>query len=434
MERIPASERTRENLKALMRGRSEIADGRSELVRLAARLIIEEALEGEARDALGRDYYARGAAPGAGYRNGYRTGRVKRAEGAIEYSAPQIADRSEPFCSRLREIAGGRTEALEALAVEMYARGLSTRDIEGLFADAAGKPLLSGTAVSEITERLWAEYEAFASRDLSEFEVVYLFVDGVAERLHLGQPREAVLAAWGILADGKKALLHLAPGTKEDTASCKEFFQDLRRRGLPDPLLVVSDGAPGIIRASEECLPRTVRQRCLVHKMRNLESKVPENVWPEFKARAAACYQAASPALARLLKDDIVATCGRDLPSAVACLEDDFEACIAHLSCPLGHRRAIRTTNLLERLFGEERRRTKVIPHAFGERAILKLMYAALIRAAERWRGIRIGEFERRQLRAIRDELNKDFAARTAPAMAPTLTPSPTRLSSKDRT
>ena len=434
MERIPASERTRENLKALMRGRSEIADGRSELVRLAARLIIEEALEGEARDALGRDYYARGAAPGAGYRNGYRTGRVKRAKGVIEYSAPQIADRSEPFCSRLREIVGGRTEALEALAVEMYARGLSTRDIEGLFADAAGKPLLSGTAVSEITERLWAQYQDFASRDLSEFEVVYLFVDGVAERLHLGQPREAVLAAWGILADGKKALLHLAPGTKEDTASCKEFFQDLRRRGLPDPLLVVSDGAPGIIRASEECLPRTVRQRCLVHKMRNLESKVPENVWPEFKARAAACYQAASPALARLLKDDIVATYGRDLPSAVACLEDDFEACIAHLSCPLGHRRAIRTTNLLERLFGEERRRTKVIPHAFGERAILKLMYAALIRAAERWRGIRIGEFERRQLRAIRDELNKDFAARTAPAMAPTLTASPTRLSSKDRT
>ena len=434
MERIPASERTRENLKALMRGRSEIADGRSELVRLAARLIIEEALEGEARDALGRDYYARGAAPGAGYRNGYRTGRVKRAEGAIEYSAPQIADRSEPFCSRLREIVGGRTEALEALAVEMYARGLSTRDIEGLFADAAGKPLLSGTAVSEITERLWAQYEAFASRDLSEFEVVYLFVDGVAERLHLGQPREAVLAAWGILADGKKALLHLAPGTKEDTASCKEFFQDLRRRGLPDPLLVVSDGAPGIIRASEECLPRTVRQRCLVHKMRNLESKVPENVWPEFKARAAACYQAASPALARLLKDDIVATYGRDLPSAVACLEDDFEACIARLSFPLGHRRVIRTTNLLERLFGEERRRTKLIPHAFGERAILKLMYAALIRAAERWRGIRIGEFERRQLRAIRDELNKDFAARTAPAMAPTLTASPTRLSSKDRT
>jgi putative transposase len=73
--------------------------------------------------------------------------------------------------------------------------------------------------VSEITQRLWAEYEAFASRDLSEFEVIYLFIDGLAERLHLGQPREAVLAAWGVLADGHKVLLHLAPGSKEDTVA-----------------------------------------------------------------------------------------------------------------------------------------------------------------------------------------------------------------------
>ena len=163
MERIPASERTRETLKALMEGRSAVEDGRSELVRLAARLIIEEALEGEARDALGRDYYARGATPGAGYRNGYRPGRVKSAEGAIDYSAPQIADRSEPFRSRIREVVRGRTEELEALAVEMYERGLSTRDIEALFADKNGASLLSRTAVSEITERLWAEYEAFAT-------------------------------------------------------------------------------------------------------------------------------------------------------------------------------------------------------------------------------------------------------------------------------
>lgn len=434
MERIQASERTRERLKTLMEGKSEASGSSSELVRLAARLIVEEALEGEAADALGRGYYARGAVPGAGYRNGYRTGRLKTAEGAVAYSAPQIADRAEPFRSKIREILGGRTEELEALAVEMYARGLSTRDIEALFADADGRSLLSRTAVSEITERLWAEYEAFASRDLAEFEVVYLFVDGIAERLHLGQPREAVLAAWGTMADGKRALLHLAPGTKEDTASCKEFFQDMRRRGLPDPLLVASDGAPGVIRAIEECFPRSVRQRCLVHKLRNLASKMPEDAWPEFKARATACYQAASPALARLLRDDIVATYAAELPSAVACLDDDFEACIAHLKFPLAHRRAIRTTNLLERLFGEARRRTKVIPHAFGERAVLKLIYAALIRAAERWRGLRMTAFERRQLKAIRDELDRAHAERTAPAASPTATASPTRLSSKNRT
>jgi putative transposase len=133
--------------------------------------------------------------------------------------------------------------------------------------------------------------------------------------------------------------------------------------------------------------------------------------------------------LARLLRDDLRTTYDRDLPSAVACLEDDFETCIAHLRFPLGHRRAIRTTNLLERLFGEERRRTKVIPHAFGERALLKPMYAALIRAAERWRGIRLTEFEQRQLKAIREEIDKDFAARNAPATLPQ-----SHLSSNQRT
>jgi transposase-like protein len=431
MERIPASERTREQLKALMEGRREATSERSELVRLAAQLIIEEALEKEAAEALGRGYYEHGAASGRGYRNGYRTGRLKTAEGAIEYGMPQIADRAEPFRSRIRELVRGRTEELESLAVEMFARGLSVRDIEAAFTDDQGRLLLSKTAVSELSERLWQDYEAFASRDLSEFELLYLFVDGIAERLHLGQPREAVLAGWGILADGKKVLLHLAPGTKEDTASCKEFYHDMRRRGLKDPLLAVTDGAPGLIRATEECLPRTARQRCLAHKVRNLQSKVPEPLWPEFKACALACYQAASPALARLLRDEIVTTYSRELASAVACFQDDFEACIAHLKFPLAHRRAIRTTNLLERLFGEERRRTKVIPHAFGERAVLKLMYAALIRAAERWRGLRVTEFELRQLKVIREELDRLLTERTAPAVRPA---SPTKLSSKAET
>ncbi|MEW6125402.1 MAG: IS256 family transposase [Pseudomonadota bacterium] len=434
MERIPASARTREKLKRLMDGVDRSSDGGSELVRLAAQLIVEEALEGETRDALGRDYYARGAAPGAGYRNGYRQGRLKTAEGAIAYSAPQIADRAEPFRSKIRAVLGKRSAGLERLAIEMYARGLSTRDIEALFADEAGRSLLSRTAVSEVTERLWAEYQAFAGRDLAEFEVLYLFVDGIAERLHLGQPREAVLAAWGIVADGSKVLLHLAPGTKEDTASCREFFHDLRRRGLSDPLLVVSDGAPGLIRAIEECFPRAARQRCLVHKMRNLQCKVPEDVWPEFKARAYACYRAASPTLARMLRDDLAATYGHELDSAIRCLDEDFEACIAHLQFPLAHRRTIRTTNLLERLFEEERRRTKTIPHAFGERAVLKLMYAAIIRAARHWCRLRITEFERRQLQAMRAELDRAHAERTAPAAAPTATASPARLSSKDRT
>lgn len=410
--RIPASMRTRQSLSDLIEGRLSTPAGRSELMKLATRLIVEEALEGESRDAVGRDYYEHGAEAGQGYRNGVRGGRLKTAEGFVEYSAPQVAGRNEPFRSEIREHLKGRTEALEDLAVELLARGLSVRDIEDAFRDETGRLLLSKTAVSEIGERLWADYQEFATRDLGEYEIAYLFVDGIAERIRPGQKREPVLAAWGFTSSGAKVLLHLMAGSKEDAETVSAFFQDMRGRGLGDPLLVVCDGAAGIIKAIETCFPRSERQRCLAHRMRNLAAKVPEDRWPEFKARATAAYQAPSRAIARDLAAGLVKDYEAELPSAVACFMDDFEAAIAHLRMPITHRRAIRTTNLLERLFVEERRRLKIIPNVFGERPVLKLMFGAMIRAAERWRAIRITDFERRQMAAVRQELDHEYEAR----------------------
>jgi putative transposase len=427
MPRLSATERTREELRALMNGEVGTAAGRGDLVRLALRLIVEEALEGEVSDALGRERYERSEGDQAGYRNGYRTGKVKTAEGAVEYSAPQVRDTPEPFVSSVRAALAGRTRELERLAVELYARGLSTRDIEDAFTDDKGRRLLSRAAVSEITERLWAEYESFSKRDLSEHAIVYLYVDGIAERLRPGQRREAVLAAWGIGEDGRKALLALMAGSKEDVETVRAFFQDLRARGLGEPLLVVSDGAPGIIRAIEECFPRSARQRCLAHRMRNLAAKVPTDLWPDFKARVTACYQAPSRAIARHLAGGVCAEYADHLPSALSCFEDDFEACIAHLRLPVTHRRFARTTNLLERLFVEERRRLKIIPNGFGEKPVLKLMFGALIRAAERWRGLRFTEFELRQLAAVRKELDAEYEA----SITPQARPSQPRVSSK---
>ncbi|MER9364154.1 IS256 family transposase [Mesorhizobium sp. M0500] len=412
--RIPASMRTRQSLSDLIEGRLSTPAGRSELMKLATRLIVEEALEGESRDAVGRDYYEHGAEPGQGYRNGVRSGRLKTAEGFVEYSAPQVAGRDEPFRSEIREHLKGRTEALEDLAVELLARGLSVRDIEDAFRDETGRLLLSKTAVSEIGERLWADYQEFATRDIGEYEIAYLFVDGIAERIRPGQKREPVLAAWGFTASGAKVLLHLMAGSKEDAETVSAFFQDMRGRGLGDPLLVVCDGAAGIIKAIETCFPRSERQRCLAHRMRNLAAKVPEDRWPEFKARATAAYQAPSRAIARDLAAGLVKDYEAELPTAVACFMDDFEAAIAHLRMPITHRRAIRTTNLLERLFVEERRRLKIIPNAFGEKPVLKLMFGAMIRAAERWRAIRITDFERRQMTAVRQELDQEYEARNS--------------------
>ena len=147
-KRIPGSMRTREALSELIEGHLSTPDARSQLVLLATRLIVEEALEAESRDALGRGYYEHGGDPGRGYRN--RTGRLKTAEGMVNTTAPQIAGREEAFRSEIRTHLKGRSEALEDLAVEMLARGLSVRDIEDTFRNDDGSLLLSRTAVSEI--------------------------------------------------------------------------------------------------------------------------------------------------------------------------------------------------------------------------------------------------------------------------------------------
>lgn len=213
-----------------------------------------------------------------------------------------------------------------------------------------------------VTERRWEDYWAFAGRDLTRHPILYLFLDGMAERLHLGQPREPVLAAWGIAASGAQRLLGLYAAAKEDTASARECWRDLKARGMNEPILIATDGAPGLIRAVEDVFPQRLRQRCLAHKLRNLGAKVPEERGRAVKAHALAAYQALSPLAARAAVEALRRRYAREFPSAVACCEDDFEACIAHWRLPIAHRKAIRTTNLLERLFGEERRRTKTIP------------------------------------------------------------------------
>lgn len=148
--------------------------------------------------------------------------------------------------------------------------------------------------------------------------------------------------------------------------------------------------------------------------MRNLEAKVPEHLWPEVRARAKAAYEAPSLEMAKALREDFVREYERELPSATQCFLDDFDACTAQLRFPIAHRKVIRTTNLLERLFGEERRRTKVIANAFGERPVLKLMFAALIRATAQWRGITVRPFEQKQGEVIREEIDAEHSRRHA--------------------
>jgi transposase-like protein len=389
---------------------------RGALVRLGMQRIVQELLEGEQREFLGVDRYERGSER-RGQRNGYEATHIATGEGRIAVDAPQVRNSSEPFESKLLVFLKGRTATLERLVTEMYAHGLSTRDIETAFTDATGTCVLSKSAVSEVTAKLWEEYQAFREQRWDGVAIEYLFADGVYEALGTdGDHRDAILCLWAICGDGRKRLLDVTRGNKESREAWLEVLRDLVSRGLHAPVLMTSDGAPGLTAALEEMFPEALRQRCLAHKMRNITGKVNEKDLAQVKADVQSAYYAASPDVAQLVADAVVKKWQPIYPTAMASFLDDFEACIAYLRCPPTHFKYIRTTNLAERSIEEERRRTKTIPRFFDEKSGLKLCYAALIRASERWQRVTITDFDRTRLAALRDQLHHEYLVRRGKA------------------
>lgn len=141
---------------------------------------------------------------------------------------------------------------------------------------------------------------------------------------------------------------------------------------------------------------------------RNITDKVPDSVREAIKAAVQGAYYAPNRQIAQMVAADVLATYKDEYPSAMASFQDDWEACIAYLRCPTIHHKRIRTTNLLERSFVEERRRTKVIPRFFTEKSCLKLVFSTLWRASARWQGVRMSEFELQQIALLRKELGLD--------------------------
>ena len=402
--------------------RQELSDGREvggEFFRKAGKFFVEQLLAAEVSEVLGRDKSERRDEGGqSGYRNGFKARQLRTGEGGIEVDLPQVRDfrldgQERPYRSAIWQGLGKRSVALEKLVTEMYARGLSTRDIEDLLKDLSGDEgtgggddpgapgLLSKSSVSRVTEALWEEYEAFGKRDLKDFDVVYLFVDAVYESLRQqASCKQAILVSWGILSDGSKALLHMSLGNKESADSWLEHFRSLVSRNLPTPLTVTSDGAPGCIKAIEAMWPEAERIRCWFHKMGNVLDKVPDESREEIKRLLQDVRDAPDHETGKRRAQELISRHRFDLPSAMTCLEDDMDASLAHLKLPSLHQKAVRTTNMVERGFVEERRRAKVLPRFRTEKECLKLVFATLWRASERWRKVKFTAMEKAQLDA----------------------------------
>jgi putative transposase len=385
----------------------------SELARLGARLIIQRAVEDEFDAWLGRARYERRPDHqrglrnyGSGLRNGFRPRKAQTLEGELEVEIPQIREAAEPFVSKLFPCSTKvlRTEPLRALVIGAFVRGLSMRDIESL-CEEAGLGKLSKTTASRICEELRERFEAFKRRDLYEVRLAALFLDAVFLPVRPNGPKEGVLVAWGFTEQGERVLLQVMLGMRESQEDWLELGRDLIARGLGAPLLVVADGAPGLIKAVEQCWPASDRQRCAVHRVRNLLAKLPER---ERERVRLAYWQALDDAsgerdgkqrLQRLV-DELD---GGGYTAAAKCLADDLDALVVHLRYPTSHRRRWRSTNLLERSLAEVKRRTKVIGRFPGETSCLTLVWAVLdLYITHAKNGVRFSQLERQRLRQMR--------------------------------
>ncbi len=407
MKRVPPSVRMKEEVEALLRGDEQgdvAATGPMEgFVRGTARYMLQVAIEAEATAFLGRGHYRRGARARVGWRNGYEPKAVQTEAGLLQFAVPQLRGTAEPFRPQLPERLASRTPDLEALVRGMYVRGLSTQDVGALYGEAFGDTRLSKSTVSRITQELNQDFETWRRRDLSDLPVVYLFLDGQYHAARQGtNEKEGVLSAYALLEDGRPVLLHLDIGPRESYDAWLSFLQDVVARGLRDPLLVVMDGAPGLVKAVKRMWPHAYRQRCQVHRMRNILAKVPRLMKATMKKLVQQVFLAPSYAAALTRGRDLIAKFKDRYPAAMECLERDLEECVTYLRFPEAHHLRIRTTNRLERLNGEARRRTKVIPRFPTERSCLSLLYASLIAASKHWRGVPMTAATLRQLAQLR--------------------------------
>jgi transposase-like protein len=247
-----------------------------QFIRLGARSVLPVAFEHEGTEWLGRAHDQRGARRRRGWRNGYEPKGLKTPLGTLARAVPQGRGTEEPFPARVAQVVGTRSKALERVATRMWVWGLSQADVEALFVETVGSRVISRTGVSEVSRQLQMDFEAWQRRDLSALKIVYPFLDAISLAVRQGTAeQEGVLGAYGILESGQKVLLHLALGSRESYDAWLSFLHDLTARGLEAPLLVISDGQPGLRQALREVFPRAFHQRCQGHKMRNILAKLP---------------------------------------------------------------------------------------------------------------------------------------------------------------
>jgi putative transposase len=344
--------------------------------------VIQEVLEAEMNDALGAQ---KGERTGArlGYRSGYYPRTLITRVGKLELRVPQ--DRQGRFSTEVFERYQRSEKALVSALAEMYVQGVSTRKVKAITEELCGHSF-SASAVSGVVKQLDEQLSQFAQRRLEE-AFAYVILDARYEKVReSGSIRSrAVLVAIGIDWEGRRQVLGVELANRESASSWKDFLLTLRQRGLRGVELVVSDDHAGLRKAIAEVLPEAVWQRCYVHFLRNALDHLPRKGDDDCLRELRWLYDRRDVNEARKDLAGWLKRWQEKYAKLCAWVEDNIGETLSYYSLPHGHHKHLKSTNMLERLNEEIKRRTRVVRIFPNEQSCLRLIRALAVETHENW-------------------------------------------------
>jgi transposase-like protein len=331
-------------------------------------------------------------------RNGSHQPRdVLTSAGAVEVIAPRVNDRRvDPDTGERRRFSSAilppwcrKTPKITEVLPLLYLHGLSSGDFVPALGEFLGSTAgLSAPVITKLTETWKTEQQAFAARDLSNVDYVYLWADGIHVNIRLEEHKLCLLVMIGVRADGRKELIALADGYRESGESWADLLRDCARRGMRAPVLAVGDGALGFWAALREVFPQAREQRCWFHKIGNVLAALPRSAHPGAKKALAQIWNAEDRHHALNAAASFQAAYGAKFGKAVAKITDDLDELLAFYDYPAEHWIHLRTTNPIESTFATVRHRTKITRGPGSRAAGLAMAFKLIEAAQDRWRAV----------------------------------------------
>lgn len=362
-------------------------DGKDEAFAALVSTILNQVLSAQASEQVGAQPYERSDERRA-YRNGYREREMHTRVGTLLLTVPRL--RNGEFSTELFQRYQRSEQALTLAMMEMVINGVSTRKVAAITEELCGSTFSKST-VSALCSALDPAIRAFRDRPLEQ-RYPFVAVDAIYTKVREdGRIRsKGLMIAVGINEEGHREVLGFHCADSETEAGWAEFFTELKSRGLSSVDMIISDSHKGLVRAVERCFQGATWQRCQTHFSRNVLDACPKKLQPEMKAALKSLYEADDRATAALLRDSMIERFHQQAPKGVAVLEEGFDDILAVLSLPLPLRRRLRTTNGIERLNEEIRRRERVIRIFPNVESLYRLVGALLMEIHDGWQAGRI--------------------------------------------